>query len=70
MTKTCTVYLTLHINLWFSLSCTEPCLVELTDTSDGGVGNIADEMVKQGLVTATFTEHVCLYGNAYGFLMS
>ncbi|XP_073232753.1 serine/threonine-protein kinase 31-like [Porites lutea] len=34
----------------------EPCLVELTDTSDDGVGNIANELVKQGLVTATFTE--------------
>lgn len=34
----------------------EPCLVELTDTSDDGIGNIANELVKQGLVTATFTE--------------
>ena len=43
--------------------------MELTDSSDGGVGNIADELVKQGLVTATFTEQVCLYGNVYGSLM-
>lgn len=44
--------------------------MELTDTSDDGVGNIANELVKQGLVTATFTEQVCLYGNVYGFLTS
>lgn len=49
--------------------------MELTDTSDDGVGNIANELVKQGLVTATFTEQVCLYGNVYRwfsdvFLMS
>ena len=44
--------------------------MELTDTSGNGVGNIADELVKQGLVTATFTEQVCLYGNVCGFLMS
>ena len=44
--------------------------MELNDTSDDGVGNIADELVKQGLVTATFTEQVCLYGNMFGFLLS
>jgi len=27
--------------------------VELWDNSEGGVGNIADELIKQGLVTAT-----------------
>ena len=27
--------------------------MELRDNSEGGVGNVADEMIKQGLVTAT-----------------
>lgn len=30
-----------------------PCPVELRDDSEGGVGDIADELIKQGLVTAT-----------------
>lgn len=34
-----------------------PCPVELRDDSEGGVGNIADELIKQGLVTATEQVH-------------
>ena len=35
-----------------------PCSVELRDNSEGGVGNIADELIKQGLVSATEEVHV------------
>ena len=45
---------------------TVPCLVELRDDSEGGIGNIADVLIKQGLVTAT--EQVCLYRNLNTFL--
>ena len=40
--------------------------VELRDDSEGGIGNIADVLIKQGLVTAT--EQVCLYRNLNTFL--
>ena len=35
------------------------CPVELRDDSEGGIGNIADEMIRQGVVTAT--EQVYLF---------
>ena len=34
------------------LSLLVPCTVELRDDSEGGVGNIANELIKQGLVMA------------------
>ena len=34
------------------------CPVELRDDSEGGIGNIADELIKHGLVTATSTDQV------------
>ena len=34
--------------------------MELTDVSEGGAGNIANELIKQGLVTATEeVQHYC-----------
>lgn len=44
---------------YFALFFSVACPVELRDDSEGGIGNIADEMIRQGVVTAT--EQVYLF---------
>ena len=44
---------------YFALFSSVACPVELRDDSEGGIGNIADEMIRQGVVTAT--EQVYLF---------
>ena len=42
-----------HVFLYFALCFSVACPVELRDDSEGGIGNIGDEMIRQGVLIAT-----------------
>lgn len=60
LSTTCGIPLNVWINYCKCFAHIVPCPVELRDDSEGGVGNIAHELIKQGLVTATEeVQHIC-----------